>query len=309
MSILIIAEHGNNLLKDATLSAVTAGAAIGGDIDILIAGHNCSSVVDAAQKINGVSSVLVCDSAEYENFITENIGALINSVSSKYSYIIAPSTINGKAVIPFVGALLDVQPISDITSVVSKNSFVRPTYAGNAMATVETSDDVILLTTRVTSFELSEIGSGSASVVKIDGLGDKGLVKFVSKNLTVSDRPELTTANTVVSGGRGVGSKENFAMIEGLADKLNAAVGASRAAVDAGYSPNDTQVGQTGKVVAPDLYIAIGISGAIQHIAGMASSKYIVAINNDSDAPIFEIADYGLVADLFEAVPELDKSI
>jgi electron transfer flavoprotein alpha subunit len=275
----------------------------------LVAGSGAQAVADEAAKAAGVSKVLLADDAAYGNGLAENIAPLIAAQAAGYSHVLAPATTFGKNVMPRAAALLDVAQISDITAVISADTFERPIYAGNAMATVQSSDSVKVVTIRATSFEAVAADGGSASVEAVSGAGDAGLSRFVTAKLTSSDRPELTSAKIVVSGGRGMGSSENFALIDTVADKLNAAVGASRAAVDAGYVPNDYQVGQTGKVVAPDLYIAVGISGAIQHLAGMKDSKVIVAINKDEEAPIFQVADYGLVADLFDALPELDKEL
>ncbi|WP_343560967.1 electron transfer flavoprotein subunit alpha/FixB family protein [Kiloniella sp. b19] len=309
MSILVIAEHDNAELKGSTLNTVAAANAIGGDVHILVAGAGCGAVAEQAAKVAGVSKVLNADSAEYENQLAENVAPLIAKLASGYSHVLASATTNGKNILPRAAALLDVQQISDIAGVESADTFVRPIYAGNALATVQSSDSIKLITVRSTAFEAVAAEGGSAAVEAADATGDAGLSSFVSAELTKSDRPELTSAGIVISGGRGMQSGDNFAMLEKVADKLGAAVGASRAAVDAGYVPNDYQVGQTGKVVAPDLYIAVGISGAIQHLAGMKDSKYIVAINKDEDAPIFQVADYGLVADLFDAVPALEAEL
>lgn len=310
MSILVIAEHDNETLKPATLNTITAASQIGGDVDILVAGSKCDDVVQAASDINDVNKVIKADAEHLEHPLAEELAPIIVELASNYSHILAPATTFGKNVMPRAAALLDTQQISDILSVESEDTFKRPVYAGNAIATVKSSDSIKLITVRGTTFDPAESSGGSASVEDYTGaLESKSLSSFVKQELSESERPELTSAKIVVSGGRGVGSKENFDMIDKLADKLGAAVGASRAAVDAGYVPNDYQVGQTGKVVAPDLYIAIGISGAIQHLAGMKDSKVIVAINKDEDAPIFSIADYGLVADLFEAVPELESKL
>ena len=309
MTILVIAEHDNATLASATFNAVAAATQLSGDIEILVAGSGTSGVADEAAKIPGVAKVLNADSAEYANDIAENIAPLLVELAPKYSHVLAPATTFGKNVMPRAAALLDVQQISEITAIESDDTFVRPIYAGNAMATVQSTDNVKLITIRMTAFEAVAAEGGSATVEAIAGTGDTGLSTFVSQDVSVSDRPELTTARIVISGGRGMKSGDNFHLIESVADKLNAAVGASRAAVDAGYVSNDYQVGQTGKVVAPDLYIAVGISGAIQHLAGMKDSKVIVAINNDEEAPIFQIADYGLVADLFDAIPALDKEL
>ena len=309
MSILVIAEHDNATLSSATFNAVAAASKLSGDVEVLVAGSGCGAVAEAAAKITGVSKVLSADSDEYANAVAENVAPLIVKLAPNYSHVLAAATTTGKNTMPRAAALLDVQQVSEITEIVSDDTFVRPIYAGNAMATVQSSDSIKLITVRTTAFEAVSGEGGSASVESIDGTGDAGKSNFVSQEVSSSDRPELTTAKIVISGGRGMKSGDNFHMLETVADKLNAAVGASRAAVDAGYVANDHQVGQTGKVVAPDLYIAVGISGAIQHLAGMKDSKVIVAINNDAEAPIFQVADYGLVADLFDAVPELDKEL
>jgi len=309
MSILVLAEHDNKDLKPATLNTVTAAIKLDGDVHVLVAGNGCAGVADAAAKVAGVSKVLLADDASLEHGLAENLAPVIVGVAGNYSHILAPSTTTGKNVLPRAAALLDVQQISDISGIVDADTFERPIYAGNAVATVKSSDAKKLITVRGTAFDAAASTGGSASVEKISAKGDSGLSSFVNAQVSKSDRPELTSAKIVVSGGRGLGSKENFAILEKLADKLGAAMGASRAAVDAGYVPNDWQVGQTGKVVAPDLYIAVGISGAIQHLAGMKDSKVIVAINKDAEAPIFGIADYGLVGDLFEILPELTAKI
>lgn len=309
MSSLVIAEHDNQTLNSATLNAVAAAQAIGGDIHVLVAGENCAAVAEAASKVAGVSKALHAESPACANQLAENVAATILGLASDYSHILAPATTSGKNIMPRVAALLDVAQISDITAVVSADTFVRPIYAGNAMATVQSTDDTKILTVRTTGFDAVAAEGGSGEVTSVNAADDTGLSSFVGSEISKSERPELASAGIVVSGGRGVGSEENFALIEALADKLGAAVGASRAAVDSGYAPNDQQVGQTGKVVAPQLYIAIGISGAIQHLAGMKDSKVIVAINKDEEAPIFEVADYGLVADLFDAVPELTAAL
>ena len=309
MSVLVIAEHDNSELKAATLNTLGAAKQIGGDIHVLVAGSNCGSVADAAAKADGVSKVLKADAPELEHGLAENIAPLLVELAANYSHILAPASTFGKNILPRAAALLDVQQISDISAVVDADTFERPVYAGNAVATVKSSDALKLMTVRGTTFDPVAADGGSASIEDLSSKGDSALSSFVGIEVTESDRPELTSADIVVSGGRGVGSAENFAIIEKLADKIGAAVGASRAAVDAGYVPNDYQVGQTGKVVAPNLYMAIGISGAIQHLAGMKDSKVIVAINKDEEAPIFQIADYGLVADLFDAVPELESKL
>ncbi len=310
MSILVIAEHDNVDLKPATLNTVTAAALLG-DVDIFVAGSDCRSVAEAAAKIQGVGTVLIADSAELKNSLAENVAPVIVALAADYSHILAPATTSGKNIMPRVAAFLDVAQISEIVEVVDGNTFVRPIYAGNALATVQSSDTPKAITVRTTAFDAADKEGGAASIKETAGAADAGLSQFVGQDLTVSERPELTSAKIVISGGRGMQSGENFPMLEAVADKLGAAVGASRAAVDAGFVPNDYQVGQTGKVVAPDLYIAVGISGAIQHLAGMKDSKVIVAINKDEEAPIFQVADYGLAADLFDAIPalsaELDK--
>lgn len=310
MAILVYAEHDNASLKKATLATVTAGKAIGGDIHILVAGTNCQAVAEQASKVDGVSKVLVADNAVYEHQLAENVALLVTELAGDYSHILAPATTTGKNFMPRVSALLDVSMVSDITGVVSANTFERPIYAGNATETVESSEDKLIVTVRGTAFDASPAEGGSAPVEAVATASDLGKSAFVSEELAKSDRPELTSAEIIVSGGRALASGENFTkVIEPLADKLGAAVGASRAAVDAGYVPNDLQVGQTGKVVAPSLYIACGISGAIQHLAGMGESKVIVAINTDPEAPIASVADYFLEADLFEAVPEMTSKL
>jgi electron transfer flavoprotein alpha subunit len=303
--ILVIAEHDGEHIKPSTLNTVAAAQNIGGDIAVLVAGANCKPAAEAAAKIAGLGKVLLADAPHYADQLAENLGNLVVSLAGGYTHILAPATAFGKNVLPRVAALLDVAQISDIVAVVSPDTFVRPIYAGNALATVQSKDKVKVITVRTTGFDAAAASGGSATVDNVDEQADSGLSKFVSRDLTKSDRPELTAARVIVSGGRGMGSGENFKILDPLADKLGAAVGASRAAVDAGFVPNDYQVGQTGKIVAPELYIAIGISGAIQHLAGMKDSKVIVAINKDPEAPIFQVADYGLVADLFQAVPEL----
>jgi len=309
MSILVIAEHDNNELKGSTLNTVTAASEIGGDVSVLVVGSDSSSVAEQASKISGINSVIHVDDPIYKNFLAEDFGNLVTSVADGFSYILAPATTFGKNFLPRVAAKLDVQQISDIISVEDADTFKRPIYAGSCIATVKSSDTVKVITVRTTAFDASPMIDSSVTVnsgAVVDSLKN---ASFVSDEIAESDRPELTAADVIVSGGRALGSSENFEIIEALADKLGAAVGASRAAVDAGYVPNDYQVGQTGKIVAPNLYIAIGISGAIQHLAGMKDSKVIVAINKDEDAPIFQVADYGLVGDLFEAVPELTDSV
>jgi len=309
MAILVTAEHDNSTLKGATLNAVTAATQMGGDVHLLVAGSNCGAVAEAGASVAGISKVLVADNAAYEHQLAENLSKLVAEVAEGYSHVVAPATTTGKNFLPRVAALLDVAQISDITAVESGNTFQRPIYAGNAIATVESLDAVKVITVRGTAFDAATAEGGSASVEAIDAVHDAGISSFVGEEMAKSDRPELTAANVIISGGRGMGSGENFSMLEKIADKLGAAVGASRAAVDAGFVPNDMQVGQTGKIVAPELYIAVGISGAIQHLAGMKDSKIIVAINKDEEAPIFSVADYGLVADLFDAVPEIEKNL
>jgi electron transfer flavoprotein alpha subunit len=308
MACLVIAEHDNVSLKPSTLNTVTAATKIGGDVHVLVAGQGCAAAAAAAAKISGVSKVLVAESAGLANQLAEGVTDQVLAIASAYSHILAPSTASGKNVAPRIAALLDVAQISDITTVESPDTFTRPIYAGNAIATVQSSDKVKVITVRTTGFDAAGV-EGSAAIENIAAVADSGKSSFVGREVAKSDRPELTAAKVVVSGGRGMGSSENFKILEPLADKLGAAMGASRAAVDAGYAPNDWQVGQTGKIVAPQLYVAVGISGAIQHLAGMKDSKVIVAINKDGEAPIFGVADYGLVADLFQAVPELAGAI
>lgn len=306
MAILVIAEHNNAALNGATLNTVAAAQKIGGEIHVLVAGSGCAAVADAAAKVAGVAKVKLADAAIYAEQTAENLAALVVANAAGYSHILAPATVTGKNMLPRVAALLDVAQISEITAVESADTFVRPTYAGNAMATVKSADAVKVITVRSTGFDAVAAEGGSAAVEAIAAAADLGLTKVLGREIVKSARPELGAAKIVVSGGRGMGSAENFkSVLEPLADKLGAALGASRAAVDAGFVPNDYQVGQTGKIVAPQLYIAVAISGAIQHLAGMKDSKVIVAINKDPDAPIFQVADYGLVADLFTAVPEL----
>ncbi|RLT97995.1 electron transfer flavoprotein subunit alpha/FixB family protein [Ketobacter sp.] len=309
MSVLVYAEHDNASLKGVTLNTVAAAQAIGGDITVLVAGSGCAAVAEAAAKIAGVSKVLLADDAAYEHQLAENVADLVAEVGKGYSHILAPATTSGKNFLPRVAALLDVQMISEISGVVNATTFQRPIYAGNAIATVESSQATNVLTVRGTSFDPVAAEGGSAAVENLGVAKDAGVSSFVGEELAKSDRPELTAAKIVISGGRGMQNGDNFEMLYKVADKLGAAVGASRAAVDAGFVPNDMQVGQTGKIVAPQLYVAVGISGAIQHLAGMKDSKVIVAINKDEEAPIFQVADYGLVADLFEAVPELEKLV
>jgi len=309
MAILVIAEHDNRTLKGATLNTLGAAALLGGEVHLLVAGRSCEAVAAQAAAIPGVSKVLVADAAVYEHQLAENLARLVAALGKTYSHLLASAGSAGKNLMPRVAALLDVAQLSDIVGVVSPNTFRRPIYAGNAIATVQSLDPVVVATVRASAFDPVPAEGGSAVVGSLDAAHDAGASRFVGEELAKSDRPELGSARIVVSGGRGLGSGENFALLETLADKLGAAVGASRAAVDAGFVANDMQVGQTGKIVAPELYIAVGISGAIQHLAGMKDSKVIVAINKDPEAPIFQIADYGLVADLFEAVPELEKAL
>jgi electron transfer flavoprotein alpha subunit len=309
MSTLVIAEHDNSSLKVATLNAVAAAQAMGADIDILVAGANCGGAAEAAAKVAGVGKVLVADNAAYEHQLAENVSLLIAEVGAAYDNIVAPATSNCKNTMPRVAALLDVAQISEITSIESADTFKRPIYAGNVIATVQSTDAKKVITVRTTAYDAAPAEGGSATIEAVSAVHDAGLSSFVGEEVAVSDRPELTSAKVVISGGRGMQNGENFKLLEGIADKLGAAIGASRAAVDAGFVPNDMQVGQTGKIVAPDLYIAVGISGAIQHLAGMKDSKVIVAINKDEDAPIFQVADYGLVADLFNALPELEAKL
>ena len=309
MSTLVIAEHDNAELKPSTLNAVTAASDMGSDVHILVAGAGCAAVGEAAAKVSGVAKVLVADDVMYEHQLAEPMAALIVSLAGGYDAILAPSTTNGKNYMPRAAALLDMAQISDIVEVKSPDTFIRPIYAGNAMATVQSSDPKKLITVRTTGFAAAEAEGGSASIEAVTAADNPTLSAYVRDELTKSDRPELTAARIIISGGRGMQDGANFTLLESVADKLGAAVGASRAAVDAGFVPNDYQVGQTGKVVAPELYIAVGISGAIQHLAGMKDSKVIVAINKDEEAPIFQVADYGLVADLFKAIPELDEEL
>ena len=309
MSILVIAEHDNSELKTATLNTVAAGMAIGGDIDILVAGSDCDSVAESASQVPGVGKVLLANKETYKNSLAENLGNLVVELSEGYTHILAPATTSGKNFMPRVAAKLDVSQISDISTAISEDTFERPIYAGNCIATVQSTDSVKVITVRTTGFDACEATGGSASISAVDNDTDAGVSSFVKEEIAESDRPELTAADVVISGGRGMQNGDNFSLLNGIADKLGAAIGASRAAVDSGFVPNDMQVGQTGKIVAPDLYIAVGISGAIQHLAGMKDSKVIVAINKDEEAPIFQVADYGLVADLFDALPELEAKI
>ncbi|MBF0355234.1 MAG: electron transfer flavoprotein subunit alpha/FixB family protein [Alphaproteobacteria bacterium] len=309
MALLVVAEHDNAILKPATLNAVTAAVQIGGSVDLLVAGHNCRKVAEAASQVAGIAKVLIADDASLAHPLAEALAPLVAGLAKGYSHVLAPATTTGKNILPRVAALLDVAQISEICAVESPDTFVRPIYAGNALATVRSSDAIKVMTVRGTAFDAASASGGNAVIEAVAASFDAGLSSFVSAEITKSERPELTAARIIVSGGRGMASAENFKMLEELADKLGAAVGASRAAVDAGFAPNDLQVGQTGKIVAPELYVAIGISGAIQHLAGMKDSKVIVAINKDEEAPIFQVADYGLVADLFQAIPELNKAL
>jgi electron transfer flavoprotein alpha subunit len=309
MSTLVIAEHDNSNLKPSTLNTVAAANAIGGSVHLLVVGSACQAVADDCASIEGVEKVLMADDAAYANQLAESTANLIKSVAGDYSHILAPATTFGKNVLPRLSALLDVQQISEITEVVSEDTFKRPIYAGSCIATVKSNDETKVITVRATAFDPVGDSGGSAPIESVSPEGISELSSFVGEEIAKSDRPELTAASIVISGGRGMQSGDNFHLLETIADKLGAAVGASRAAVDAGFVPNDYQVGQTGKIVAPDLYIAVGISGAIQHLAGMKDSKVIVAINKDEDAPIFQVADYGLVADLFDALPELSEKL
>jgi electron transfer flavoprotein alpha subunit len=309
MSVLVIAEHDNDEIRTATLNAVTAAGEIDTDVDLLVAGSGCAGVADGCSSIQGVTRILLVDDPAYEHDLPENFSPLVESLAERYSHVLAPASTFGKSLLPRVAARLDVQQISDISDIESPDTFVRPIYAGNALATVQSTDSVKLITIRTTAFDSAPTEGGDAAIEKIEAVACPALAEFLGQELTPSERPELTSAGIVISGGRGMQSGDNFAMLERIADKLGAAVGASRAAVDAGYVPNDYQVGQTGKVVAPNLYIAVGISGAIQHLAGMKDSKVIVAINKDEEAPIFQIADYGWVADLFTAIPELEAAL
>ena len=309
MTALVIADHADGVIVPATLNAVTAAAACGGEVHVLVAGEGADPAAEAAAKIQGVAKVLHADDAAFGHLLAENVAPLIVGLAGNYGHILLPATTTGKNIAPRVAALLDVAQISDITEVVSEDTFVHPIYAGNAMATVQSKDSVRIMTVRGTAFAAAEADGGSAAVEAVAAAASPGLSSFVRQELSKSERPDLTSARVIVSGGRGMQSSENFALVEDIADRLGAAVGASRAAVDAGYRPNDFQVGQTGKVVAPELYIAIGISGAIQHLAGMKDSKVIVAINKDEEAPMFQVADYGLVADLFKVLPELSEEL
>jgi electron transfer flavoprotein alpha subunit len=309
MAVLVLAEHDQLSVRKATLHAVAAAKKLGGDVHVLVAGHNSGGAAKAAAQIAGVAKVLHADAAQLGEFLAENVAALVAALAKGYSHVLAPATSTGKDVMPRTAALLDVQQISEIVSVESADTFVRPIYAGNALATVKSADAIKVITVRTTGFDAVAATGGSAPVETVAAPADTGLSAFVGREVQKSERPELTSARIVVSGGRGMGSGENFKLLEPLADKLNAAMGASRAAVDAGFVPNDWQVGQTGKIVAPELYIAIGISGAIQHLAGMKDSRVIVAINKDEEAPIFQVADYGIVGDLFQVVPQVIEEL
>jgi electron transfer flavoprotein alpha subunit len=309
MAILVIAEHDNNSVKKATLNTVAAAQKIGGDIHVLVAGADAGGAAKAASQIAGVTKVLQADAPHLKEVLAENLAALVVSLAKNYSHVLLPATTNGKNVAPRAAALLDVQQISEIISVESPDTFVRPIYAGNALATVQSADPIKVITVRATGFDAVAATGGSAPIESATATADAGLSSFVGREVSKSERPELTAAKIVVSGGRGMGSADAFKILEPLADKLGAAMGASRAAVDAGYVPNDWQVGQTGKIVAPDLYFAIGISGAIQHLAGMKDSRVIVAVNKDEEAPIFQVADYGIVGDLFKLVPEIVEEL
>ena len=309
MSILVVVEHDNQAVNAATLNTLAAARQIGGDIHLLVAGEKCGAAANAAAALEGATKILSADSDEYGHSLAENLAPLVTGIAGDYSHILAPATTFGKNVMPRIAALCDVPQISDIIEIVDSNTFKRPIYAGNALATVQSEDNLKIITVRSTAFEAVADSGGTAAIEAISAAGDQGLSSYDKSELSSSERPELTSANIVVSGGRGMQDGANFTMLESVADKLGAAVGASRAAVDAGFVPNDYQVGQTGKVVAPELYLAVGISGAIQHLAGMKDSKVIVAINKDEEAPIFQVADYGLVADLFDAVPAFDKEL
>jgi electron transfer flavoprotein alpha subunit len=309
MAILVFAEHDNKSIKKATLSTVAAAQKIGGEIHLLVAGHECAAAAQAAANVAGVAKVLHADAPQLDDELAENVATLLAGLAQGYTHLLAPATSNGKNVLPRAAALLDMQAISDIVAVESPDTFVRPIYAGNALATVQSSDRIKVITVRATGFDAVAASGGAAPIEKVQAPADSGLSGFVGREVSKSERPELTSARIVVSGGRGMGSGENFKLLEPLADKLGAAMGASRAAVDAGFVPNDWQVGQTGKIVAPDLYVAVGISGAIQHLAGMKDSRVIVAINKDEEAPIFAVADYGIVGDLFQVVPQLVEEL
>lgn len=309
MSVLVYADHNNETLGAATLNTVAAAKEVGGDVVVLVAGAGCAAVAEEAAKVDGVSKVLLADNAAYANQLAENVSLLVAELGKEYSHVFASTSSTAKSFLPRVAALLDVAQISDIIAVESADTFKRPIYAGNAIATIQSADAIKVVSVRPTGFDGAAAEGGSAAVESVDAAHDAGISAFVSEEIVKLDRPELTAASVIISGGRGMQNGDNFKILEAVADKLGAAVGASRAAVDAGYVPNDMQVGQTGKIVAPDLYIAVGISGAIQHLAGMKDSKVIVAINKDEEAPIFQVADYGLVADLFDAVPELEKAL
>ena len=309
MSILVVAEHDNQALRPVTLSVVAAAQAIGDAFDVLVAGAGCATVAEEAGRIAGTNKVLLADDAAYEHALAENMAALVAELGGGYGHVLGAHTTTGKNFLPRAAALLDAQMVSDIVGVVAPDTFRRPIYAGNAIATVRCNDATKVVSVRGTGFDPAAADGGSASIESVAAVHDAGVSRFVGEEIAKSERPELTAASVVISGGRGMQSGDNFALLEGIADKLGAAIGASRAAVDAGFVPNDMQVGQTGKIVAPDLYIAVGISGAIQHLAGMKDSKVIVAINKDEDAPIFQVADYGLVADLFNALPELEAAL
>ncbi len=309
MSILVIAEHDKGELKGATLATIAAAQQLGDQIDVLVVGSECGGVADQAAKVSGVTRVLKAEHAAYDHMLAENTALLIAELAKDYGHVLAPATTNGKNILPRAAALLDVQAISDVSAVISEDTFQRPIYAGNIIATVQTADPIKVLTVRTTAFDPAPAEGGSATIEAIDSVQQTDLSEYKGEEVAKSDRPELTAAGIIISGGRGMQNGDNFEMLYRIADKLGAAVGASRAAVDAGFVPNDMQVGQTGKIVAPDLYIAVGISGAIQHLAGMKDSKVIVAINKDPDAPIFQVADYGLVADLFKALPELEDAL
>jgi electron transfer flavoprotein alpha subunit len=309
MALLVVAEHDNKTLKGSTLNTVAAASAIGGDIHVLVAGADARPAAEAAGKIGGVARVVLAEDAAYAHLLAEDLANLVAKLAPGYSHVLAPASTFGKNFLPRVAAALDVAQISDISGVVSPDTFVRPIYAGNALATVQSKDRIKIISVRSTAFPAAAAAGGKAAIETVPGAGSAGLSRFIGAELSKSERPELTAARVIISGGRGMQSGENFKLLESLADKLGAAVGASRAAVDAGFVPNDYQVGQTGKIVAPELYIAVGISGAIQHLAGMKDSKVIVAINKDEEAPIFQIADYGIVGDLFKIVPELDQEL
>lgn len=309
MNVLVIAEHDNNEIKGSTIHAIAAAYQLGGSVDLLVAGLNCSTAATNGAKIEGIAKVLLADSEPYENQLAENIAPLIQQISNKYSYILMAATTTGKNIIPRAAALADAQPISDVISIVNKDTFKRPIYAGNVIATIQSNDKIKFMTVRATAFESALKESSPTAIEVIEKSFDLGKSEFIKNDTVFSERPELTSARVIISGGRGMLNEKNFKLLENLADKFGGAVGASRAAVDSGFAPNDMQVGQTGKIVAPDLYIAVGISGAIQHLAGMKESKIIVAINKDPEAPIFKAADYGLVADLFDVIPELDEKL